>query len=307
MGADLFISYAWTTLKHREWVHLLSAQLKALGFDVLLDADVDYGDDLNGFMRRVAQAQRVLLVVDRNYVTRSDTMPDSGVGKESRWIAEACVDHEPAWLSVLFVDNPGCALPTWLDGKMPKGFPFNFTPASQQQFPGSEQIEELWRWVAGLPANRDSAAPIALLRQRSSRLERHALLSEPSQWRSPDLAGEVRFAFGEAPHKTFRWGLGASEFALNVSGCGDDDSVYVYKDPVTAVGLVRSETPDDADLARHLVPGRTVTAHVGQTVVLMNNHGRLAIVDVVDVQREQTDGQYVAPYVEFRWRVVESS
>lgn len=306
LGADLFISYAWTTPKHREWVHLLAAQLKTLGFDVLLDADVDYGDDLNGFMRRITASKRVLLVVDQNYVERADTMPESGVGKENRWISEAYGEQESAWLSALFIDNPKCTLPAWLEGRIPKGFPFNYAPASQQQFPGSEQIEDLWRWVAGLPANRDSATPIAILRERSSRLERHALISEPSQWRSPDLSGEFRFAFDDAPQKTFRWGLGTSEFALKVSGCGND-SVHVYKDPVTAVGLVRSESIDDAVLSQQTLPGRTVTAHVGQTVVLMNKHGRHALVEVLDVQRERTDGPFVAPYVEFRWRVVESS
>lgn len=306
MSADLFISYAWTSIKHREWVHLLAAQLKALGFSVLLDADVDYGDDLNGFMRRVTDAKRVLLVVDRNYVERADTMPTSGVGKESHWISEAYADHEPAWLTAIFIDNPECTLPKWIDSTMPKGFIFNHAPASLQQFPGSEQIEDLWRWVASLPANRDSATSIATLRARATRIERHALRSEPLQWRSPDLAGEIRFAYEDAPQKTFRWGFGASEFALSVSG-RSNDSVYVYKDHGKAVGLVQGETTNDADLEQHLVPGRSVTPRVGQTVVLMNEHGRLAVVDIVDVQDESTDGPYLAPHLTFRWRVAESS
>jgi hypothetical protein len=36
---------------HREWVRLLAAHLKAIGFDVLIDVDVHYGDSLTGFMR----------------------------------------------------------------------------------------------------------------------------------------------------------------------------------------------------------------------------------------------------------------
>lgn len=306
LSADLFISYAWTSTKHREWVHLLAAQIKALGFDVLLDADVDYGDDLNGFMRRVTNAKRVLLIVDRNYVERADTMPTSGVSRESRWISEAYAKHESAWVTPLFIDNPECTLPKWIGGSMPKGFLFNHAPASLQRFPGSEQIEDLWRWVAGLPANRDSAAPIAILRERATRIELHALRSEPTQWRSPDLAGQIRFTYEDSPQKTFRWGLGASEFALSVSS-RSNDSVYVYKDYGRAVGLVPGETPDDADLERHLVPGRSVSPRVGQTVVLMNEHGRLAVVEIVDVQNESADGPYVAPHLTFRWRVIESS
>lgn len=114
MSADLFISYAWTSTNHREWVHLLAAQLKALGFDVLLDAGVDYGDDLNGFMRSITDAKRVLLVVDRNYVERADTMPTSVVVKESHWISETNADHELAWLTAIFIDNPECTLQKWI-------------------------------------------------------------------------------------------------------------------------------------------------------------------------------------------------
>lgn len=307
MGADLFISYAWTPGKHREWVRLLAAQLKALGFDVLIDAYVDYGDDLNGFMRRVGDSRRVLLVADRNYVERADTMPDSGVGKENRWMAEQYADHEASWLSALFIDNRGCTLPAWLDGRMPKGFDFNHSPGSLQQFPGAEQIEELWRWIAGLPANRDSATPIATLRERATRLEQQDLHTEPSQWRSPDLEGEAHFEYRDAPRNTFIWGFGDSEFGFHVSECGND-SVYVYKDGIKAVGVIRSEQTEDAGLAQHLTPGRTVTPHVGQSVVLMNEHGRLAVVDIIRVQREDTSRhEYVAPFVDFRWRVVESS
>lgn len=201
VGADLFISYAWTSERHREWVRLLAAQLKALGFDVLIDADVDYGDDLNGFMRRVADCKRVLLIVDQNYIERADNMPESGVGKENRRIAEVYEDHDAAWLSALFIDNRSCILPAWLGDRMLKGFDFNCSPGSQQEFPGAEQTEDLWRWISGLPANRDSATPIATLRERATRLEQHDLRSNPAQWRSPNFVGETRFKFEDEPRK----------------------------------------------------------------------------------------------------------
>lgn len=184
---------------------------------------------------------------------------------------------------------------------------FNYSPGSQQEFPGAEQIEGLWRWISDLPANRDSATPIATLRDRATRLEQHDLRSNPAQWRIPNFVGETGFKFEDAPQKTFRWGLGASEFALSVSGCSDN-SVYVYKDPIKAVGLIRGQEIDDADLARHLTPGRNVTPQIDESAVLMNAHGRLAVVEILDVQREHTSGsQYVPPFVDFRWRVVESS
>ncbi|WP_290060771.1 toll/interleukin-1 receptor domain-containing protein [Amycolatopsis solani] len=305
-GTDLFISYARTSAPHREWVRLLAAHLKAIGFDVLIDADDDYGDSLTGFMRRVTEAEHVLLIVDDNYVERADKLPDSGVGVENRWISEVYEDRPPTWLSVLFKGNLGRRLPAWLAHREPRGFPFDRDESKIDDFPGSEQIEDLWRWIEGLPANRDSQTPIATLRERAARLERQARKGEPSQYRSPALTGQTCFKVADAPDKVFRWGLSAAEFAFKVSECGAD-SIYVYSDPVMAVGVVRSTEFPDSDLEQHLTPGRTVVAHIGKVVVLLNEHGRLAVVEILDVQREQTRGTYVAPHVTFRWRVVETS
>ena len=126
LDSDLFISYAWTSAEHRQWVRLLAAQLKALGYNVLIDADLDYGDSLTGFMRKVVDAKHVLLIVDENYVDRANTAPDSGVAIENRWIAEVFADRPSTWLSVLFKNNPSCRLPNWLADRNPKGHSFNY-------------------------------------------------------------------------------------------------------------------------------------------------------------------------------------
>lgn len=304
--ADLFISYAWTSDGHRQWVHLLVAQLKALGYSILIDANLDYGDSLTGFMRKVTDAKHVLLIVDENYVDRANTAPDSGVAIENRWIAEVFADRPSTCLSVLFKDNPSCRLPNWLADRKPKGHSFNYDSSRPNDFAGSEQVEDLWRWIEGLPANRDHATPIATLRERAARLERQELKTDPARCRSPQLQGQIRFMYQDAPGNTFRWGCEDSEFALDVSECGDD-SIYVYDDPIKAVGVVRGADTSITALESHLSPGRSVVAKVGDTVVLMNEDGRLALVEITGVQREETGTPYVAPYVEFTWRVVDGS
>ncbi|SEB29726.1 Uncharacterised protein (plasmid) [Tsukamurella tyrosinosolvens] len=307
MSADLFISYAWTSEQHRQWVRLLASQLKALGFDVLIDADLDYGDQLTGFMRRVVECRHVLLIADDNYVDRADTLPDSGVGKENHSISEVYAERPGTWVAVLFKDNLHYRLPAWLADTRPKGISFNYDPAAPANFPGSEQIEDLWRWIEGLPANRDSATPVSTLRERAARLERQALKTAPSQWRNPSVEGEVRFTFADAPRNAYRWGLGDSEFAFEATSHGPD-SIFVYKDQIKAVGILRADGVDDHDLAGQLVPGRNVIAREGNTVVLMNEHGRLATVEIIKVQHENIyGGQYTAPYVDIRWKVVDTS
>lgn len=243
MSVDLFISYAWTSDDHRQWVRLLAAQLKVLGFDVLIDADLDYGDSLTGFMRKVVDARHVLMVVDDNYVVRANSRPGSGVAIENEWISGAFEERPSSWLCVLFKDNPTCGVPDWLHGHDPKGFDFNYDVSHPNDFVGAEQVGDIWRWIEGLPSNRDRAVPFNVLRGRAARIERVDVKADSRYWRSPDLSGQVRFMYRDSPSGTYSWGYQDLEFGFSVSECGSN-SVYVYNDPIKAVGVVR-----DADLS----------------------------------------------------------
>lgn len=302
MSEDLFISYAWTSDEHREWVRLLAATLKAAGYDVLVDADLDYGDALSGFMRRAVDCRHVLLVVDENYVHRADNLPDSGVGIENKWFSEAYDDKPSTWLSVLFKDHPSFALPAWLSPRKPKGHSFNAEPPASS-FPGSEQVEELWRWIEDLPANRDHAVTVATLRARAKRLEIIDRERDPNSWANPSPEGEVHFEYERAPRKTYSLGLGEYGFKLCVSGCGAQ-SVYVYKDYIHAVGLNRTEATQHEGLASQLTPGRTVIASVGQKIILQNEFGALCLVELLDVQSERADPEFLPASIRFRYRIL---
>lgn len=305
MPADLFISYAWTSGSHRDWVRLLASHMKAIGYDVLIDADVNYGDSLTGFMRRVVECRHVLVIADENYVHRADHVPDSGVATENRWLAEAHPDKPASWLSVLFKDNPRTLLPAWLGDHNPRGHWFN-ARHEHGDFPGSEQVEELWRWIEDLPSNRDHAVSVATLRARASRLEQVDSQRDPARWANPALSGEVQFAYASAPRHSFRLGHGKYAFVLQV-GSGSSDMVYVYADQVKAVGLVDPSVSSPDDLAAHIQPGRVVRPRRGDSVILMNDHGVLCRVDIVHVQDEINGSPHVAPYIDFRYEIAPDS
>ncbi|TKD65600.1 toll/interleukin-1 receptor domain-containing protein [Micrococcus luteus] len=305
MSADVFLSYAWTSDAHRQWVRLLAANLKAIGYDVLVDADVDYGDSLNGFMQRAVGCRHVLLIVDENYVERADNLPDSGVGIENGWIKGVYAQKPSTWLSVMFKDNPGSALPAWVSNAKPKGLSFN-ADSRKGTFPGSEQVEELWRWIEGLPANRDHATSIAILRERGVRLETIDRYRDPAMWAAPATEGEVTFEYERAPGNAYRLGHGEYGFALHVSTHAAR-SVYVYKDPIHAVGLNLSKASSPKDLAPQLTPGRTIIASVGQQAILMNDHGALCLVDLLDVHPETTQPAYTPASIRFRYSILTSS
>lgn len=237
MSFDVFISYAWIDDCHRSWVRLFAAQLHAMGFDVGIDADVDYGNDLNGFMRKIREARHVLMIVDDGYINRADNMPESGVARENREI-QSVIDSTPKdWLAPLFIRIDELRLPKWLEGRNPKGFDFRYSP-KDNDFPGSEQIEDLWRWLVDLPANKAHAMSPAIIRERMYRVERIEVLRDPAHWHIPDASrANVVFDYGNTEDGTITLGVGAHEFKFTVGG-GDKESVYVYRDRLHAVGLI---------------------------------------------------------------------
>lgn len=301
MPADVFISYAWSSQAHREYVRLLASHLHLLGYDVAIDAKLDYGSGLTGFMRNAIDAKHVLVVADESYVERAERVPGSGVAIENEWLRGA-YDNRPAnWLSVLFVNNPRFQLPAWLADRQPKGFDFHSDP-EWDNFPGSEQIDDLWRWIEGLPADKSNATPIRVIKDRAVRLERIANLRDPAHWTTPHLNGEVHFEYGNQEQGTYTLGHDELTFAVEVSG-HSDNSVYVLADKVKAVGLVPAGAVSPDDLPSFLRPGRYVTPKVGQTVVLMNEHGILCSLRITGVHREVNEVPFVPAHVTFDFEV----
>lgn len=307
MQFDVFISYAWTNDEHREWVHLLAASLRHVGFNVGIDERVDYGRDLDGFMRKIVESEHVLMIVDSNYVDRADNAPNSGVGIENT-VIQSVIDSKPErWLAPLLVHNEEVRLPAWMDGLNPKYFNFR-SNCEKGDFPGAEQIDDLWRWLAGLSSDKEHAVSPAVIRERMYRVERIDELRDPGAWTRPYLSGSgVEFSYSDAPNSTMTLGAGTYSFALSVSQCGND-SVYVYADCGKAVGLVADDASyDDLDARHayeHVAPGRTIKPKIGQGFVLMNNEGCLCVVRLCDVVREQNDGTYVKPKIVFDYRIL---
>lgn len=301
MNTDLFISYAWTSTAHREWVQLLASQLHLIGYVVKIDEAVDYGSSLSGFMREVTEATHVLLIVDENYVDRANNKPESGVGIENKWIRTAFMEKPATWLSVVFVRNPKRKLPKWLEGHNPKGFDFNSNP-EENEFPGAVQIDQLWRWIEELPADKTHAVPLSLIRKRAARIERVDSRRDPALYASPALDGRVTFRHDDHAHYTV--GHGEYEFKINFSECGHD-SVYVYIDSgLKAVGLIPSSNFDSLSAEFFLTPGRSVAPTVGQRVALLNSHGALCVIAIDEVQPEVNAEEYVAGHVTFTYKIL---
>lgn len=298
---DLFISYAWTSAIHREWVRLLASQLHLLGYEIKIDEQVSYGSSLSGFMQEVTSAKRVLLIVDENYVLRADTMPASGVGIENGWICGAFNSKPTGWLSLVFVRNPTHKVPAWLSTHTIKGFDFNSFPDANV-FPGSVQIDDIWRWIEGLPASTPHANSLAVVRRRAARLERIDAQRDPANYTNAALKGRVTFRYKD--HHDFKIGNGEYEFKFKFSS-HSQNCVYVYTDSgLKAVGLITASTYDPRFISAFLTPARTAEPRIGQSVVCMNIHGALCVLKIEDVQGEVNAQTYVPPHVTFSYEVL---
>lgn len=306
MSTDLFISYAWTSAEHKEWVHLLASQLHLIGYVVKIDEKVDYGSSLHGFMREVTEAAHVLLIVDENYVDRANNKPSSGVGIETGWMSRVFMEKPVTWLSVVFVRNSERVLPNWLIEHSPKGFDFNSVPESNE-FPGAFQIDELWRWIEGLPADRAHAVPLSSVRKRAARLERVDALRDPGLYKDPALSGRVTFRYKSHSHYTV--GNGEFEFKIKFGG-RSADSMYVYVDAgLKAIGLIADPNFDlltAKSVEAHITPGRVVEPVIGQRVVLLNPHGVLCVIAIDGVQPEVNTKEYVPAHVTFTYEILVS-
>ncbi|RZK48094.1 MAG: hypothetical protein EOO99_11355 [Pedobacter sp.] len=298
---DLFISYAWTSFEHREWVRLFASQLHLLGYKIKIDESVEYGSSLSGFMREVTDSKHVLLIVDENYVERANTLPNSGVGLETKWISSVYNNKPSTWLSVLFVKNSTHKLPKWLNSKNPKGFDFN-SYQEKNNFPGSAQIDSVWRWIEGLSADKSNSTSWAELRKRAARLERIDVLRDPANYANPALKGNIKFYHND--NRCFTIGHGEYEFRISFSA-RSSTGVYVHRDSgLKAVGLIPTQENDLRFVYAFLTPSRSVEPDKGQSVVLMNADGNLCVITIEEVQYGSSSPEYVRSYVKFSYEVL---
>ncbi len=116
----VFISYAWETPAHHDWVHRLATRLLSDGVMVTLDQwDLAPGDNIPGFIERAIQVSDfVLCICTPKYVEKANTRT-GGVGYESQVIAAdmtATKDHR-RFIPVIRRGTAISVLPTWLQGK----------------------------------------------------------------------------------------------------------------------------------------------------------------------------------------------
>lgn len=154
-----FISYAWESDAHKEWVRDLATRLRTDGVETILDQwEVHPGDQLPEFMERaVRENDYVLVVCTPRYKARSDARL-GGVGYEGDIMtAEVFAGGtQRKFIPLLAEGVLATSLPTWLQGKY-------YIDLSQRPYDGTA-YEDL---LTTLHGTRPIAPPVIARRRPS--------------------------------------------------------------------------------------------------------------------------------------------
>ena len=117
----VFISYAWESEEHREWVKALANRLLSDGIDAVLDQyDLELGDRLPQFMEKsVRSSDYVLIVCTPTYKQKADERIGGG-GYEGHIISGELFSqrNERKFIPVLKEGSVKDCIPTFLEGKL---------------------------------------------------------------------------------------------------------------------------------------------------------------------------------------------
>lgn len=131
-----FLSYAWESNEHREWVRDLATRLRSDGIDVTLDQwSLHPGDALPQFMESAVRENDYVLIVCTPYYAKRSNQRRGGVGYEGDIMtAEVLTSRRKRKFIPLFRagDHWEAASPTWLRG----AYCLNFRgdPYSDEQY-----------------------------------------------------------------------------------------------------------------------------------------------------------------------------
>jgi SEFIR domain len=146
----VFISYAWTSPEHIEWVVRLATDLRNQSVDTMLDKwDLKEGHDANAFMERMVSdksVERVIMVCDIAYCQKADAR-SGGVGTEAQIISPALYTKKEQDKFVAIVREKGpdgrSVVPIFYGSRI------HIDMTDDDQY--SDNIEKILRWVFEKP------------------------------------------------------------------------------------------------------------------------------------------------------------
>lgn len=290
----VFISYSYDSESHIAWVNDLASRLRTNGVDVIFDKfETKIGTDLPLFMEQgLSQSKRVLCICSDTYNQKANS-GSAGVGYEKRIIcSEIIKDSSTAWVIPVIRNNTGInKLPAFLSSLKYISFENDAEYADKYY----ELLRELHD-QSNLPSLGKN--PFEHDNTVIGKIdEMNSIASSLSFTNKFSGTEEINYLSNSGVYVI---GTGLYEFKTNWSDNGLQ-SIHTYRDNVKAIACTSEEIDTDKfDLSKYDFSTRARTACLGDTVIWINQNGKILITKINDIKYENNQKHWVS----FSYRII---
>lgn len=290
-----FISYAWDSEEHSNWVLKLATDLRGHGVDVILDQwDARLGNDLSFFMEQGLNSSHfVLCICSDKYVEKANA-GIGGAGYEKRIMASGMLSDS----------NQRFIIPLIKGNHQKEKVPFFLSGLKYVDFDNGkyfdcyqELIERIYdedvKKKPSLGSNPFSSTTIS--DQITIKLN-----LEKIEFQNPVFEGFVSFDY-KKNSGSFSIGQGDYVFNTQWSECGYN-SIHCYRDHVYRLGYnpTYKDFPHPSEFINFDFSSRTKSVNVGEIVLLENHNHKFAALKILKVVRRTENINHL---LEFEYKI----
>ena len=291
----VFISYAWDSEEHKNWVLKLASDLRSHGVDAILDQwDARLGNDLFFFMEQgLTTSHLVLCICSDRYVEKANG-GIGGAGYEKRILASELISgNDTRFILPIIKGNSNyCKLPTFLSGLKYVDFDCGDYFDCYRELLERIYDEDIKKKPA---LGRNPFASTVLSDRITTKLN-----IEKVKFQNPAMEGIASFDY-KSNSGVYVIGEGDYQFITNWSECGHN-SIYCYKDNIFRLGYnpKYKEFPSPEEFVNFNFSSRVRSVNVGKIVLLENRKHKFAAVKVTKVQKREEDSNHL---LEFEYKI----
>lgn len=291
----IFVSYAWNSEEHKEWVLKLATNLRHHGVDVVLDQwDVRVGDDLPFFMEQgLTDTHLVICVCSDKYIAKANG-GSGGVGYEKRILAAEMLNDEYKRFIIPIIKDCGQAqkVPLFLSGLKYIDFDNGEYFDCYQEL--IERIYDEDRKKKP-PLGRNPFGSTAISDQITTKLN-----VEKIEFQNSGMSGKVSFDY-KRNSGLYVIGEANYQFVTHWSECGYN-SIYCYRDDVYRLGYNPkcNHFPSPSEFINFDFSSRAKSVNVGEVVLLENYCHKFAALKITKVITKTED---IGHLLEFDYKI----
>lgn len=290
-----FISYAWDSEEHKNWVLKLATDLRRHGVDAILDQwDARLGNDLSFFMEQgLTDSHFVLCICSDRYIEKANG-GIGGAGYEKRIIASEMMNNSDKRYIIPIIkgNNRIEKVPTFLSGLRYVDFDNrNYFDCYQELL---ERIydEDIRKKP---PLGKNPFVSTEISDQITTKLN-----LEKIEFQSPVFEGIVSFDYKK---NSGSYSIGQGDYVFNTqwSECGYN-SIHCYRDHVYRLGYnpTFKVFPLPSEFINFDFSSRAKSVNVGEIILLENHKHKFAALKILKVVRRNEDINHL---LEFEYKI----